>query len=65
MVAQNLWVLLPRRIGQIDQRELSTLRWRLFASSALWSHAQGKPTLRMTVHGKSSRNRAPAQLPSS
>jgi hypothetical protein len=55
IVAYNLCVLLQRRLGQIERCELSTLRWRLFARAAVWSRAQGKPTLRLAVHGKEAR----------
>ncbi len=47
----NLCVLLQRRLGQMAQCELNTLRWRLFARAAVWSRAQGKPTLRLAVRG--------------
>jgi hypothetical protein len=47
--AYNLCVGLQRRLGQPQRAELSTLRWRLFTCAAVFSHAAGKPTLRLAV----------------
>ena len=55
IVAYNLCVLLQCRLGQLERCELSTLRWRLFARAAVWSRAQGRPTLRLAVQGKEAR----------
>jgi hypothetical protein len=51
----NLCVLLQRRLGQLDKCELVTLRWRLFTRAAVFSRAQGKPTLKLAVEGKAAR----------
>ena len=48
-------IQLQRRLGQLERCELSTLRWRLFARAAVWSRAQGRPTLRLAVQGKEAR----------
>src|SRR3954470_4717122 len=55
IAAYNLCVLLQRRLGQLEKCELNTLRWRLFSRAAVWSRAQGKPTLRLAVRGKDAR----------
>lgn len=49
ITAYNLCVLLQRRLGQLHKCELMTLRWRLFTRAAVFSHAQGKPTLKLAV----------------
>lgn len=51
----NLCVLLQRHLGQLDKCELMTLRWRLFSRAAVWSQAQGKPTLKLAVRGAPNR----------
>lgn len=56
IAAYNLCVLLQRRLGQLEKCELNTLRWRLFSRAAVWSRAQGKPTLRLAVRGEENRN---------
>jgi hypothetical protein len=52
IVAYNLCVLLQRRLGQLEKCELNTLRWKLFGRAAVWSWAQGKPTLKLAVREK-------------
>jgi Transposase DDE domain group 1 len=47
--AYNLCVSLQRRLGQPVRAELTTLRWRLFACAAVFSHRGGKPTLKLAV----------------
>ena len=47
--AYNLCVALQRRLGQPIRAELTTLRWRLFACAAVFSHTGGKPTLKLAV----------------
>jgi len=47
--AYNLCVSLQRRLGQPQRAELTTLRWRLFSCAAVFSHAAGKPTLKLAV----------------
>jgi hypothetical protein len=39
----------------LEKCELNTLRWRLFSRAAVWSRAQGKPTLKLAVHGQENR----------
>jgi len=56
IVAYNLCVLLQRRLGQLERCELGTMRWRLFSRAAVWSRAQGKPTLKLAVHGEEARS---------
>jgi hypothetical protein len=56
ILAYNLCVLLQRKLGQLEICQLSTLRWRLFSRAAVWSRAQGKPTLKLAVHGQENRN---------
>ena len=56
IAAYNLCVLLQRRLGQLDKCELNTLRWRLFSRAAVWSKAQGKPTLKLAVAGRAHRD---------
>jgi hypothetical protein len=55
IAAYNLCVLLQRRLGQLEKCELNTLRWRLFGRAAVWSQAQGKPTLKLAVRGATQR----------
>jgi hypothetical protein len=55
IAAYNLCVLLQRKLGQLEKCELNTLRWRLFSRAAVWSRAQGKPTLKLAVRGKENR----------
>jgi hypothetical protein len=55
IAAYNLCVLLQRRLGQLEKCELNTLRWRLFGRAAVWSRAQGKPTLKLAVSGPPAR----------
>jgi hypothetical protein len=47
--AYNLCVGLQRRLGQPQRAELTTLRWRLFACAAVFSHPAGKSTLKLAV----------------
>jgi len=56
IAAYNLCVLLQRRLGQLEKCELNTLRWRLFSRAAIWSRAQGKPTLKLAVRGEEHRS---------
>lgn len=49
ILAYNLCVLLQRELGKLEKIELATLRMRLFTQAAVWSHAQGRPTLRLAV----------------
>jgi Transposase DDE domain. len=49
LCAYNLCVSLQRRLGQPQRAELTTLRWRLFSCAAVFSHAAGKPTLKLAV----------------
>jgi hypothetical protein len=56
ILAYNLCVLLQRKLGQMEICQLNTLRWRLFSRAAVWSHAQGKPTLKLAVRGEDNRN---------
>jgi hypothetical protein len=56
ILAYNLCVLLQRRLGQLEKCELNTLRWRLFGRAAVWSQAQGKPTLKLAVAGQKERH---------
>jgi hypothetical protein len=55
IAAYNLCVLLQRRLGQLEKCELNTLRWKLFGRAAVWSRAQGKPTLKLAVRDKDHR----------
>jgi len=55
ITADNLCVLLQRRLGQLAKCELLTLRWRLFTRAAVFSRAQGKPTLKLAVRGRQAR----------
>lgn len=55
VLAYNLCVLLQRRLGQLDRVELVTLRRRLFTRAAVFSRAQGKPTLKLAVQGERAR----------
>ena len=54
--AYNLCVGLQRRLGQPQRAELTTLRWRLFACAAVFSHTAGKPTLKLAVATKQRRH---------
>ena len=54
--AYNLCVGLQRRLGQPRRAELTTLRWRLFSCAAVFSHAAGKPTLKLAVATEKRRN---------
>jgi len=56
ILAYNLCVLLQRKLGQLELSQLNTLRWRLFSRAAVWSQAQGKPTLKLAVRGEDNRN---------
>jgi hypothetical protein len=56
ITAYNLCVLLQRRLGQLAKCELLTLRWRLFTRAAVFSRAQGKPTLKLAVRGQAARD---------
>jgi hypothetical protein len=56
ILAYNLCVLLQRKLGQLELCQLNTLRWRLFSRAAVWSRAQGKPTLKLAVRGEQNRN---------
>jgi len=56
ILAYNLCVLLQRKLGQLELCQLNTLRWRLFSRAAVWSRAQGKPTLKLAVRGEETRN---------
>jgi hypothetical protein len=49
ILAHNLCVLLQRELGKLEKVELATLRMRLFTQAAVWSYAQGRPTLRLAV----------------
>lgn len=53
--AYNLCVGLQRRLGQTQRAELGTLRWRLFSCAAVFSHAAGKPTLKLAVASEKGR----------
>jgi hypothetical protein len=55
IAAYNLCVLLQRKLGQLENCQLNTLRWRLFSRAAVWSRAQGKPTLKLAVAGPENR----------
>jgi hypothetical protein len=56
ITAYNLCVLLQRRLGQLARCELVTLRWRLFTRAAVFSHAQGHPTIKLAVRGRPARD---------
>jgi hypothetical protein len=56
ILAYNLCVLLQRKLGQLELCQLNTLRWRLFSRAAVWSRAQGRPTLKLAVRGEENRN---------
>ncbi len=56
ILAYNLCVLLQRKLGQLELCQLQTLRWRLFSRAAVWSRAQGKPTLKLAVRGEANRH---------
>jgi len=55
IAAYNLCVGLQRRLGQPHRAELGTLRRRLFACAAVFSHTGGKPTLKLAVAGEKGR----------
>jgi hypothetical protein len=55
ITAYNLCVLLQRRLGQPHRVELGTLRRRLFTCAAVFSHAAGKPTLKLAVASQKGR----------
>jgi len=54
--AYNLCVRLQRRLRQTQRAELNTLRWRLFSCAAVFSHAAGKPTLKLAVASEKHRH---------
>jgi hypothetical protein len=47
---------LQSRLGQLAKCELIALRWRLFTRAAVFSHAQGKATLKLAVRGRQARD---------
>jgi len=49
LAADHLGVLFQRHLGQTQKVELQTLRFRLFSRAALFSHAQGRPTLKFAL----------------
>jgi DNA-directed RNA polymerase subunit N (RpoN/RPB10) len=49
ILAYNLCVLFQRHLGQTQKVELQTLRFRLFSRAAIFSHAQGRPTLKFAI----------------
>jgi hypothetical protein len=49
LAAYDLCVLLQRRLGHLEKCELNTLPWKLFGRAAVWSWAQGTPTLKLAV----------------
>jgi hypothetical protein len=49
ILAYNLCVLLQRELGALKKIELNTLRMRLFIRAGVWSHAQGRSTLRLAI----------------
>jgi hypothetical protein len=49
ITAYNLCVRLQRRLGQPQRAELTTLQRRLFTCAAVFSHAAGKPTLKLAI----------------
>src|SRR5262249_33096850 len=53
--AYNLCVLLQRELGLLEKVQLQTLRWRLFCRAAVWSRAQGQPTLKLAVQDQEQR----------
>ena len=55
ITAYNLCVLPQRRLGQEGHVQLQSLRWRLFTRAAVWSRAQGKPTLKLALRGREQR----------
>jgi hypothetical protein len=55
ITAYNLCVGLQRRLGTAQRAELHSLRRRLFGCAAVFSRAQGQPTLKLAVTGKSAR----------
>jgi DNA-directed RNA polymerase subunit N (RpoN/RPB10) len=54
--AYNLCVLLQRELGLLQKIELQTLRWSLFCRAAVFSNAQGRPTLKLAVRGSAQRS---------
>ena len=55
VAAYNLSVLFQQRLAQPTKCELATLRWRLFRRPAVFSRAQGRPTLRLAIRGADTR----------
>jgi hypothetical protein len=55
IAAYNLCVALQRRLGQPGRAELGTLRRQLFTCAAVFSHAAGKPTLKLAVAAEKAR----------
>lgn len=55
IAAYNLCVRLQRRLGQPHRAELGTIRRQLFTCAAVFSHAAGKPTLKLAVAGDKAR----------
>jgi DNA-directed RNA polymerase subunit N (RpoN/RPB10) len=49
IAAYNLCVLFQRHLGQTHKVELQTLRFRLFSRAAVFSRAQGRPTLKFAI----------------
>ena len=49
ILGHNLCALLQRELGKLEKMELATLRMRLFTQAAVWSRAQGRPTLQLAV----------------
>ena len=53
--AYNLCVGLQRRLKSPQRAELKSLRWRLFCCAAVFSHAQGRGTLKLGVKKQGAR----------
>ena len=51
-LAYNLAVLFQRRLCLAKQVEAQTLRWQIFHRAAIFSHAQGRSTLKFYLPGK-------------
>jgi Transposase DDE domain. len=49
ILAYNLCVLFQRQLGLLERVELATLRFRLFTRAAVFSYAQGHPTLKFAI----------------
>ena len=49
IAADNLCVLFQRHLGQTQKVERQTLRFRLFSRAAVFSRAQGRPTLKFAI----------------